>query len=209
MGRITYSIVALVVVLLAVLPALNRSQREQAETPLPPRVSGQNNTVLFLTTEQHGSSNVHLATSFALLEHHPSVKVHYASFHAYANRVARISEAATRKHPAAQQIQFHQLPEPSFLTAGILAGRRVADITHPPGYRGLSDAMRDMQIFMSPWSAEDHYTLYAAIMNILEEVDPAVVVLEAMLAPAFDASKQDLGTNEPNVSSFPVLRHVS
>lgn len=186
MGRITYKIVAAVAIFLAAIPAIYRSQSEPTGNPTP-RISGLNNTVLFLTTDPNGLSNVHLATSFALLEHHPSVQVHYASWPRLSSRLDRISAAVSAKTRQAKKIHFHQLPGPDVGAAAVLAGKLSTDMPHAPGSRGWSTGKAYMTAFLAPWSAEDHYDIYARIMEILKEVDPAVAVLDTMLAPAFDA----------------------
>lgn len=201
MGRVTYSIVAVIAVLLATIPALYRSQWSQTpEIPKPPRVAGLNNTVLFLTTDANGLSNVHLATISALLEQHPSIQVHYASWPKMAGRLERISAAASEKAQWERQIHFYELPGPGLVATAALLGKTSTDMPHAPGVRGWSAAEDLMTTFLALWPAQDHYNIYVKMIDIIEEVDPAVVVLDTMLAPAFDAMRK---TNRRHVILSP------
>jgi hypothetical protein len=131
--------------------------------PAAPRIStihqGRNNTVLILANSELGLSNVFVATAYALLERHPGVEVHFASFPAQGRRLERISELARRKNPSARNIVFHELPELSFLTIMGGSGRTLTSIIHPPGRAGVDTICRDMSFYVSPWSGEDHITL--------------------------------------------------
>jgi hypothetical protein len=137
----------------------------QWSTPSAPNISqlrtGRNNTVLFLTNAEHGLSNVFVASAYALLECHPEVQVHYASFKQMAPRIERVSNYGLRKTPSAGQIVFHQLPDPSFLTTMVNSGRTLADAVHPPGFASASVVSRDMTFYVSPWSGEDHFAIYS------------------------------------------------
>lgn len=215
MGRTTYSIVAVIAVLLAVIPAIYRSQWAPAEqleaASKPPRVSGRNNTVLFLTTDANGLSNVHLAAIFSLLEQHPAVEIHYASWPEMTGRLEGISAAAAaktgREEEEKKQISFYELPGPGVVGAAALAGQTPTNLPHAPGRRGWSSAEHTMTTFLALWSAQDHYDIYVRMVEIIEQVDPAVVVLDTMLAPAFDAIR---ATNRRHIILSPnQAAHVS
>ncbi|KAI3321746.1 glycosyltransferase family 1 protein [Xylariaceae sp. AK1471] len=146
---------------------------------------GRNNTVLFLTNSELGLSNVLVATADALLQQHPQVQVHFASFPLMGPRLGWISE----KRRSARSIVFHELPDLSFLTAMGKVGLTLTDIIHPPGLAGVSTICRDMPFYVSPWSGEDHITLFQEAIGIIDEVDPALVVLDTFLRPAIDATR--------------------
>ncbi|KAI1146535.1 hypothetical protein F4825DRAFT_440482 [Nemania diffusa] len=162
-------------------------------TPSPPNIShlrvGRNNTVLFLTNSEYGLSNVFVASAYALLERHPEFQVHYASFGEIATRIERVSDYALQKTPSARQILFHQLPGPSFVTNMVNSGRTLAGAVHPPGFASASVASRDMPFYVSPWSGEDHFAIYSKVTDIIDKVDPALVVLDVFLRPAIDAAR--------------------
>lgn len=135
----------------------------QWATPSAPRTitvnQGRNNTILFLTNIEYGFSTVLVATADAILQHHPHIQVHFASFPSMGPRLKRIS---TARKPA-RDIIFHELPDRSYITVGLeRPGITISDIVHPPGPAGISTVCRDMPFFVSPWSGEDHFTLFRA-----------------------------------------------
>jgi hypothetical protein len=82
-----------------------------------PYIQGKNRTILFITNSEHGLSNVHLATSSALLENYPDLDVHYASFRGVRRKLESISSSAGAKTPAAGDIVFHELKGLTFAQA--------------------------------------------------------------------------------------------
>ncbi|WZH43095.1 uncharacterized protein QYS62_004097 [Fusarium acuminatum] len=74
----------------------------------PPYVQGRNGTALFLVNEQHGLSNVHVATASALLENYPDIEVHFASFPRLKAKLERIKQLAQKTNSEAR-IAFHRL----------------------------------------------------------------------------------------------------
>ncbi len=175
--------------LAAVLFSFRSSGQQQA---LLAPVRGRNNTVLLLMSEQHGLGNVHLATAQALLENHPWVDVHVASFAKTGPRVDRVSSFVARKQPGGGSagITFHELPGPDYGGAIMQAGKTIVDhAAVTPGWAGISAIVKDLQLYLAPWSAEDHYAIYQAINVIVADLDPAVLVLDSAFRPAIDAAR--------------------
>ncbi|VUC30699.1 unnamed protein product [Clonostachys rosea] len=150
------------------------------------RVHGRKNTVLFLTTEATGLSNVHLSAASSLLEHYPDVEVHYASFPKLAPKVSRISAAALETNPSAKAIQWHEIPGTAFLSLyekhwgnseGMVTGVGTAD---------YDKKVRDVVFSLAPWDVEEHWEMYTALGSLINDIDPAIVVLDNMLTPAVD-----------------------
>ncbi|TFB07324.1 hypothetical protein CCMA1212_000234 [Trichoderma ghanense] len=180
MFRRALLLLAVLGALVAVFLARQSTQEDQV------LVSGRNNTVLFLTDSHHGLCNAHLATVSALIENHPSLEVHYASFSGIASDIERITEIARSANPGAK-IHWHQFDGPSLVDELSLVGG-VQDIVTPPGLPGLR-AFADMVFFvMTPWSNEAHLSLYHQTVDLIREIDPAVVVLDSLLRPALDAA---------------------
>ncbi|CAM1502543.1 Fc.00g045270.m01.CDS01 [Cosmosporella sp. VM-42] len=185
---------ASVIAILAILLGTRRG------TPEPPPIIGRNNTVLFITDSANGLSNVHLATSFALVERHPSIELHYASYERLALEVSRISATATAKNPAAKAIIWHELPGPDLTDSLNRAWGGLKGIITPPGLEGIDKLTRDVQILLAPWEAEDHWKVYQAISQLIADLDPGVVVLDSIFRPAMEATR-DL--NRKNVVLSP------
>ena len=170
---------------IAALAAL-ASWRTRLTQPGPAYTLGRNNTVLFLATSLHGLSNVHLAASLALAENHPDITVHFSSASHRESAVKRVSAAAQRKNPAARPIVWHELGGIDFGT--LLAERytSMASIPGPPGVAGITKLIEDMVFFLTPWQADDHWQMICIIKDLVEKIDPAVVVIDGFLQPAMD-----------------------
>ncbi|KAH7245301.1 hypothetical protein BKA59DRAFT_526878 [Fusarium tricinctum] len=156
------------------------SQRE-------PYIQGRNKTVLFITNSEHGLSNVHLATASALLENYPDIEVHFASFPSVKQKLDRISPFARRQSPGAKDITFHGLTGLTFAQAIVKEGR---SFISPPGWRGIASLAEHIQLWISPWTFEDHVYLYEELGSIIDDVEPAVVVLDSWFRPAIDVTRK-------------------
>ncbi|KAL6922729.1 hypothetical protein FSHL1_000003 [Fusarium sambucinum] len=172
-------------VLVALLALLFPQQKDEH----PPYVKGKNGTALFLVNQEHGVSNVLVATASAMLENYPDIDIHFASFPKLKNKLERVSKFAHRKTPSARDIVFHQLQSPSYADVITKAGRSLDDIPHPPGPAGISHLCRDIQLWISPWSADDHFSIYEEVVSLIDEIDPAVVVIDTLFRPGLDATR--------------------
>ncbi|KAF4966991.1 hypothetical protein FSARC_5399 [Fusarium sarcochroum] len=153
----------------------------------PPYIQGNNKTVLFITNSEHGLSNVHLATASALLEKYPDIQIHYASFPNAKQRVERISSFSREKAPEASDIVFHELKGLTFAQTIIKEGR---SFISPPGWAGIAALTEHIQLWLSPWTSEDHINLVQELDTIIDHVDPAVVVLDVWYRPAIDVTRK-------------------
>ncbi|OHW99023.1 UDP-glucoronosyl and UDP-glucosyl transferase family protein [Colletotrichum incanum] len=172
--------------LLAALISLRQTLTTKPERPPP--VIGKNNTVLFVANVEHGLSNVHVATVFSLLEHHPEITVHFASWTKIRPKIERISTHARKLTPQSRDVVFHELPPPNFSDA---AGKTSLAIMQPPGIEGLKALNDDMALFISPWTVEDHLKIHDAVRDLIRDVDPALVVLDMFVRPGMDATRGD------------------
>lgn len=160
-------------------------------------VQGRNNTVLFITSEPAGLSNALVATAAALVERHPEVQVHYASFPSLANTVARVSSLARHSRVSkastdrSNDITFHPLTSaPGFLEKNAGTKHSYWEMIHPPGLQGIDTMIASIQRWIAPWPAEEHLALFEEIRLLIEkEVDPAVVVLDTLFPPGVDATR--------------------
>ncbi|KAJ3537421.1 hypothetical protein NM208_g6321 [Fusarium decemcellulare] len=151
-----------------------------------PYIHGKNGTVLFISNSEHGLSNVHLATASALLENYPDIDVHYASFPNIQGKLQRISSFARERAPQTSDIVFHELRGLTFAQAIAKEGR---SFISPPGRAGIASLAEHMQLWISPWTFEDHIELFEELGAIIDSVDPEVVVLDTWLRPALDATR--------------------
>ncbi|KAI0976908.1 hypothetical protein F4678DRAFT_128756 [Xylaria arbuscula] len=194
MGRVRQiaAAIAALVVLIAVFLGRSSSSPKIVSTPT---VQGKNGTVLFFINTEYGLSNVHLATTGALLEKYPGIDVHIASFPRLVSKVAKVSSLAKKKSKAAKEVQFHELPGREYAHAlsnqmGGVGRKSTRHLLHPPGLKGVNEIMRVIQPAMSPWDGSDHIEIFQRATEIIDEVDPAVVVLDIAMRPAIDAAIQ-------------------
>ena len=152
-----------------------------------PVVIGKNNTALFLTNSEFGLSNVHLATTQALLEQHPHVQIHFASFTPLGPKLQRISSYGRKVTATAKDIVFHELDGLSLGPRAKVAGQTMSGTLHPPGLAGIDTMCKQLQLYLSPWNAEEHLAMYEQVKQVITELNPAIVVLDSLLRPGIDA----------------------
>lgn len=173
--------------LLAVLLALYQTGAwlgRQVPAKESPMILGRNNTVLLLFTGEHGLSNVHLATALSLQQRHPQVEVHAASFMYAKARVDRVSSGPW-------PIKFHEIKGADFLTSLEADNINITTLIHGPGLKRSTRLYEMMPQLISPYTVEDHISIYHQLRRLIDQVDPAVVVLDIMFRPAMEVV-QDL-----------------
>ncbi|ETS81666.1 hypothetical protein PFICI_06668 [Pestalotiopsis fici W106-1] len=181
------SILAVLVLGLAVSQWLRSTPVE-----LPPLIRGKDNTVLFLAHAESGQINVQLATVQALAQAHPEIDIHIASFSTAAKHVERASAFALAKTSSGRGIKFHELPGPD-RSAAIMRrlgcdGRSVDDcISHRPGAAGIASLVSQLEVAVISWNGTEHYAIYQEVIRLVDEIDPAVVVLDYLHRPGVDA----------------------
>lgn len=177
MSLVQLNLIATLVAVVLLLPttALSGSSSSSSSSP----------KVLFLTNSERGQANVQLATAHALLVDHAdaAIDVHFASFPAIADAVARVSRQAQKK------ITFHPLDGPSFEEAAQLRNITINSIRHPPGLRSAAGLNWVMRRTLVPWDGPDFVAVYESSCRIIEEVDPAVVVVDVLLQAGADAAR--------------------
>ncbi|KAK8066918.1 hypothetical protein PG997_013665 [Apiospora hydei] len=190
--RILTAVAVLAALLAAFLAALGGRTGSESEVAID-YLPGKNNTVLFLTNSEYGLSNVHVATAQSLIERHPHVRVHFASFPSMASRIARVCSLARVQNPSAPNITFHELKGQSYAKAveqkaGFmnLSSRW---FEHGPGLQAYPKMATMIQGIIAPWDSDAYLALYEEVQELIQMVDPAVVVLEILLNPATDATR--------------------
>ncbi|KAI0146096.1 hypothetical protein GGR57DRAFT_494349 [Xylariaceae sp. FL1272] len=145
--------------------------------------------VALLAASEPGLSNVFVATAHALLERHPYIHVHFASFPKIAPQLARISSHARKTSPAARHIVLHTLSAPTYTDCTVRSGRTMRTAVTRPGLDGILQTAKDMQFYISPWTGPEHLTIYRELDHVIESLDPAVIVLDTLLRPAVDVTR--------------------
>lgn len=162
-----------------------------------PPTQGRNNTALFIVIPHHGLSNVHLATADALLERYPDIKLEFASFPELQGKVDRITSWGQGRNNSAKPIGFHVIPGRAYndvAAARLRTTRNKVDATEfvmtLRGAAGIAKVTKDFSFYVAPWPAEEHLEIYQNVRHIIDEVNPAVVVLDTLFSPAMDAARE-------------------
>lgn len=184
MFRAIIAVSALVVALLAYFFSGSRAD------PRLPYIQGRNNTALFLANYEHGLSNVFIATAFSMLENFPEIELHYASWEKVKMKTDRISKFAKESNPAARDVIFHQIKGQGYAEAMTALGVSMDSVMNEPGWRGIGPFAKNMQDFICPWEPEEFYNLYTELGQLIDEIDPAVIVVDTLLSPAIDATRE-------------------
>lgn len=184
-------ITAVVGAVLAVLAGWNF----QTAPTITEHVRGQNETVLFLSLAESGQINVQLATCQALLERHPNIKIHIASFSGMGDKVARVSSYGVQKSPSAREITFHEIPGTERISSmvkqlGCGVQSVAACLMHPPGARGIGLLAKQLEFALWAWPGEEHEAIYEYIKELVQDVNPAVVIVDQAFRPALDATRK-------------------
>jgi hypothetical protein len=154
-------------------------------------IQGINNTVLFVTNEHPGCYNVHLSTVYSLLEKHPQIEIHYASFPKVAQRVQQISSLARKRGSRAKDVTFHPLTGLGFVDTLTKVLGNQTTMTHRPGLSAGDHFAKYMGFYVAPWPAEEYWTLYESCHRLIDEVDPAVIIIDTFFSPAVDAARNE------------------
>lgn len=153
-------------------------------------------SILFLTNSELGQASVCLAVAHEFLLR-PTYTIHIASFASLRSSISQlnlraisflpISSRSARVRPAT----FHILPGPSMKQA--LEQRHNFSASkafklHGLGFQAACQAYRDVLAKMvAPWGGEEYVAIYAECVNVIERVDPGLVVVDPLFGPALDA----------------------
>jgi hypothetical protein len=146
-----------------------------------------------------------------MLENHPDIQVHYASWGDSRKRAHRAASFAKETTPDAQDIVFHELKSVSFGEAAEMGGKAWDNVMHKPASAGIAHISRDIQLYICPWEPEQHLQLYEEIGAIIDEVDPAVIVLDSLMQPAIDVTRDKhrqhaILTPNTHIDNFPAIQ---
>lgn len=173
---------------LAALAAIFFSRNSTDNVASTPRLfPGRNNTVLVLSDAHPGMSNVHVATSHAMLLEYPDLDIHYASFPKMEKIISTASDFAVNQNPATKPMRFHSLAGKTYVESLHDTGYNVGNSIQLSGLKGLAVLCNNMQDYLMPWTAPNYLAIYRDILRVLDEVDPIVIVVDPIFGPALDA----------------------
>lgn len=153
--------------------------------------------VLFLTNSELGQASLCLAVAHELL-HQPTYNVHIASFEPLRNAVSQLNiRAAAFLSPTCQSIStatFHVISGLSMrqaLEQRCSFNPAHAFQLHGLGYDAAIQAYRDVLVrALAPWTGEEYMTVYRGCEEVVDGVDPALIVVDPLFTQAVDACRQ-------------------
>lgn len=171
--------VALLSLFIVILPDLMFPRAGAKTAPLK---RGRNKAVLFISLSEPGQINMQLSAAQVLLDKHPSIGVHFASFAAAERHVRRVNST----------IPFHAFPGMPRMhkVQQRLPGCSMGSLTcfsHPPGKGGIDSIAGQMELIIWPWAGDEHLALHDSIIGIMDQVDPSVVIVDWQFRPSVDA----------------------
>ncbi|OQE18833.1 hypothetical protein PENFLA_c020G05271 [Penicillium flavigenum] len=137
--------------------------------------------ILFLTSPEHGQSNVALAVAEEFL-HRGEFEVHIASFKQLSTRVQAINDQAEYD----QAIHFHPI---AGLSVTEIVARTTDTICHPPGLAGTRKACDILNNCVLGWTPDEYIQSYQSCLEILKDIRPVVVVADPLLHLGLDAAR--------------------
>jgi hypothetical protein len=147
-------------------------------------MSSQNRNVLFLTNSELGQCNVALAVAEEFLRR-GDLNVHFASFHTAAPLVQELN---TRVEDTNRSAEFHKIWGPSMTDLAVRS--MVGLLYHRPGIKGATEGFTKVSKAMSNWKPTEYARAYRSCLEIIEKVDPAVVVVDPILHVGLDACEK-------------------
>lgn len=137
-----------------------------------------------------------LATAQALLEQDPTVEIHFATFPGLEKDISLISDAARHRHPSARAVVAHAVQGPSHVQGlekqtkaeGIQLECGIpASFSKPLGFWNTLQAIKDSVNIFLPYDSEDVSVVIMSVLDIIRQVAPDRVVVDALMAPALTA----------------------
>ena len=152
-------------------------------------VRGRNNTILFLSNDDFGLANVLVATSYALLTEHTDLEIHYAAHSRFEKPLANINTFAAPK-ALSKPLTTHILQGTNFETSVVARVEKYAKngtFHHRTGWWEYDGMLRAMKAALQPLEPEQYLSTFRQCVEIIEKVDPAVVVVENQFMPGIEA----------------------
>ncbi|RDW80324.1 hypothetical protein BP5796_05022 [Coleophoma crateriformis] len=155
-----------------------------AEVEAPPL----DQSILFLTNEEHGQSNVMFAIIYELLTQHRT-KLHVASWDKFLARLDSAQILAQEEYLSENliPIELHRLPSESMVSKCMSRTRETqASFRHAPGYRGMSYYRSFAPTMLAAYEPTDYMSIYFETKRLVEEIEPNIIVLDPFLSSSID-----------------------
>jgi hypothetical protein len=147
--------------------------------------------VLFLTNSELGQAAVCLAVVHEFLLR-PQYDVHIGSFPLLGPTVTKLNARAKSLASAQQEANFHPLCGLSMQDAYMqkVGNCRTFNI-HRVGLRGAMSAYNSvLPNALAPWNGSEYMAVYFQCFALIQDIQPAAVVVDPLFAPAIDACRK-------------------
>ncbi|CAG7921777.1 unnamed protein product [Penicillium olsonii] len=144
-------------------------------------MSSPKRNILFMTSPEHGQSNVALAVASEFATR-GEYEVHIASFKELSSRIQVLNE----KVEYDRVIHFHAITGSSLSE---ITARQTGELAHRPGMAGTLDGCFKINVSVLGWKPEEYLRSYRSCLDILKEVNPVVVVSDPLLHLGLDAAR--------------------
>ncbi|PFH55335.1 hypothetical protein XA68_18561 [Ophiocordyceps unilateralis] len=154
-------------------------------------------SILLLTNEEHGQSNVFMATCESLLQLEPDAHLHLASFAGLADSVAAFNDRVRLSMPAARPVRFHHIrgvPSSQGLRQVVVDRAIVChgDVLPKSFFAPLSftnsiRAIRDTMSIFVPYTAPQMAEIVSSVVELVNMVGADLVVVDSLMTPALTA----------------------
>jgi hypothetical protein len=161
-------------------------------------VQGRNNTVLFLSNDDFGLANVMVATTYALLTEHSNLDIHYGTHRKFESPLANINKLAAPK-ALSKPVTTHIFQGANFDDSVQAKIKKYGYSPHKGGWWDLRGLLGMIKFALQPFSPEDYLSLFKQCVELIEEVDPAIVVVENQFMAGIEAVRH-LKRREINIS---------
>lgn len=130
--------------------------------------------ILFFTNSELGQASVVLAAAAELHNVDSSLDIHIASFPSLSKAIP-------------PGLNFHTIPGHSMKE--VLATQGFDFLPrHAPGMNGAIQSYREaLPLVLAPWDADQYMPIYLYCCELIQAIDPGVVVLDPLFGPGADA----------------------
>ncbi|KAK1216781.1 hypothetical protein PQX77_020577 [Marasmius sp. AFHP31] len=154
--------------------------------------------ILAFTYDDYGQANPMLSIVHELAVIRPDIELHVASFKPLNKRLPHLqalidTERALRDPNSSltprKDIVFHACKGISNMQGFGLHSGGMKALPHPGGFRGCFRATKNLDYLVAPLDGPDYLESFAQCRDLIEEVQPKVVVVDILFRPALDACR--------------------
>ncbi|KAL4935463.1 hypothetical protein BDV06DRAFT_234306 [Aspergillus oleicola] len=165
-----------------------------------PEATPRTKTILFITNAELGQATITLAVAYEFLLRQV-YSVHIASFTPLGPHITTLNTQAVSTYMKSAPAAFTSIDEVATATFHDLPGRTMVDAvfarhpetnwfgTHGIGFFGARKAYSTLCDLVSPWEGDEYVSVFKRCVEVIQSVEPDIVVVEPLLAQGVDAAR--------------------